>query len=145
MFKKVLFDTSVLIPALWASHPNHKSCLSWLSKAYQGHFQWAVPSHCLAEVYAGLTAIPSSPRITPSIAAQAIDDLIKSGEIVELTRKDYQIAIERCVIANLNSGIVYDALIAIAAEKYKADCLLTFNKGDFNRLLGKNVRIIKNP
>ncbi len=145
MYKRVLFETSVLIPALWESHPNHKPCIAWLSKACHGNFQWAIPSHCLAEVYSGLTAIPSSPKIKPSIASQAIDDLIKSGDIIELTKKDYQNAIERCVIANLSSGIIYDALIAIAAEKFKADCLLTYNKSDFGRLLGKNVGIIKIP
>jgi predicted nucleic acid-binding protein len=145
MHTKVLFDTSVIIPGLLESHPNHKACISWLSKGYQGDFQIGVPAHCLAEVYAGLTAMPSSPKIRPVFASQAIDDLVKHAKIIELTSLDYQNAIERCVLANLTSGVVYDSLIAIAAEKFKADCLLTFNKRDFSRLLGKHVSIMKSP
>ncbi len=145
MNTRVLFDTSVLIPGLMATHPNHKACVSWLSKGYQGDFQIGIPAHCLAEMYAGLTAMPSSPRIKPVFAAQAIDDLRKHARIIELTSMDYQNAIERCVLANLTSGVVYDSLIAIAAEKFKADCLLTYNQRDFTRLLGKHISILKSP
>jgi len=145
MRKKVLFDTSVIFPGLLANHPDHKACMPWLAKGYQGDFQIGIPTHCLAEVYAGLTAMPSSPRVKPVFAAQAIDDLIKHAEIIELTSLDYQNAIERCILANLTSGVIYDALIAIAAEKFKADCLLTYNKHDFSRLLGKHISIMKSP
>lgn len=145
MHKKVLFDTSVIIPGLLESHPNHKACISWLSKGYQGDFQIGIPAHCLAEVYAGITAMPLSPKIKPVFASQAIDDLVKHARIIELTSLDYQNAIERCVLADLASGVVYDSLIAIAAEKYKADCLLTYNRRDFSRLLGKHVSIMKSP
>jgi len=145
MHSKVLFDTSTIIPVLLANHPNHKACMSWLAKGYQGDFQIGIPAHCLAEVYAGLTAMPSTPRIKPVFAAQAIDDLMKHAEIIELTSLDYQNAIERCVLANLTSGVIYDSLIAIAAEKFKADCLLTYNRRDFSRLLGKRISIMKSP
>ncbi|MFZ2955352.1 MAG: PIN domain-containing protein [Candidatus Ozemobacteraceae bacterium] len=145
MATKVVFDTSVLIPALMNSHINHRICLSWLARAYKNEFKWAIPAHCLSEVYSGLTSIPSSPKIRPLSASQAIDDLIKQAKIIELSARDYQNAIDRCVLANLSGGIIFDALIVIAAEKFKCDCLLTYNKRDFSRLLGKNFSIIKSP
>jgi len=145
MTSRVLFDTSVLIPALWDGHENHKVCLSWLSRAYVGEFQWGVPAHCLAEVYAGLTAMPCSPKIKPASAWETLDDMALKGHVVELGKKDYQLAIERCARANLSSGIVYDALVVLAAEKFKADVLLTYNKRDFGRLFGKHLSIMKTP
>jgi len=77
MHKKVLFDTSVIIPGLLQSHSNHKACIYWLSKGHQGDFQIGIPAHCLAEVFAGITAMPLSPKIRPVFVSQAIDDLVK--------------------------------------------------------------------
>jgi predicted nucleic acid-binding protein len=45
----------------------------------------------------------------------------------------------------LSGGIVYDALIARAAQKVKADRLLTLNPGDFRRVWPNGERIIASP
>ncbi len=53
------------------------------------------------------------------------------------------IAIERCSARALKSGVIFDALHLIAAERSGAEVLLTFNPGDFSRLAqGERPKII---
>jgi hypothetical protein len=54
--------------------------------------------------------------------------------VVPLTTGAYMAAVERCSTRALKSGAVFDALHLIAAERARADALLTFNRGDFTRL-----------
>lgn len=67
MIAKVLFDTSVLVAALVKPHPAHTRAFPWLKKAKSGELTMIVSSHTLAEIYAVLTTLPVSPRITPDI------------------------------------------------------------------------------
>jgi predicted nucleic acid-binding protein len=144
--EKVLFDTSALIPAMLPAHQMHSRCYAWLSRAIDGEFEWGVPTHCIAELYAGLTAIPTSPRIDGSSALRSIDDnILGKAKIVSLDDGDYVKAIERCVLAGAMSGAVYDALVIIAAEKFNASRIITNNYKDFVRLIGKRVEMICVP
>jgi len=45
----------------------------------------------------------------------------------------------------LSGGIIYDALIARAAEKAGAERLLTFNESDFRRVWPEGASILLSP
>jgi predicted nucleic acid-binding protein len=45
----------------------------------------------------------------------------------------------------LSGGIIYDALIAKAAQKSKVDHLLTYNVDDFKRIWPEGVKHIISP
>jgi predicted nucleic acid-binding protein len=47
---KVLFDTSVLIPAIVTRHDQHAICWRWLEDARSDQFQGVVSTHTLAEL-----------------------------------------------------------------------------------------------
>lgn len=131
----ILFDTSVLIAALVKAHPVHERAVSWLKRAKTGEVTMIISSHTLAELYAVLTTMPLSPRISPDMAWQLIHGNIENtARVVPLDTKDYFKTIRQLRVGGFSGGIVYDALIFFAAVKSKADMLLTLNASDFARL-----------
>lgn len=144
--EKIVFDTNALMPAFIASHPMHSRCHAWLDRALSGEFEWGVPTHCLAELYAGMTAIPSSPRVDASAALRIIDDnILGRAKLIPLDESDYQRALEKCVLAGALSGAIYDALVVVAAEKFHASRIITSNHRDFIRFLAKKPEMICIP
>lgn len=92
-------------------------------------------AHGLAEIFAVLTTLPVSPRITPSQAQRLIRHNIATRmDVVALDGVDYEAVIESVTSLGLPGGIVYDALHLRAAEKAGVDRLVTFNRRDFERL-----------
>jgi len=132
---KILFDTSVLISGMIEAHPFHAQGFEWLRRAKEKEFEWAVCAHTLAELYASLTSMPLRPTINPETAERLISENIqKVARVIFLTNNDYQQVIKTLSKSGMSGGIVYDALIARAAEKFGADHLLTHNRKDFLRL-----------
>ena len=132
---KILFDTSVLVAAMVAAHPQHERSLPWLVRAKAGEFDWGVCSHTLAELYAVLSNLPVSPRIDALMARRMIYENVKSGaKMIALTPADYVHVIGALSELGMAGGVVYDALILRAARKMEADRLLTLNPRDFQRL-----------
>ena len=130
---KILFDTSVLTAAIVEPHPMHSHAFPWLKRAKSKEFDMFVASHTLAELYAVLTTLPISPRISPDAARRLIHDNIETtARIVPLSSQDYISSIKNMADLGLSGGIIYDALIVKAAKKYKADKVLTFNIDDFS-------------
>ena len=131
---KALFDTSVLVAALWVDHPLHSPCIHWLQKVKTGKIEGVIVTHTLAELYSTLTALPIKPRLSPRLAQQLIRDNITSFEIIALTVNDYQMIINQMINLHLTGGAIYDALIAQVVSKVKVDRLLTLNSKHFTRL-----------
>lgn len=142
---KILFDTSVLIAGLVKAHPMHLRAVSWLKRAAIGEISIAVSSHTLAELYAVLTTLPVSPRISPDMAWRLINEnLVKRAEIVPLSADDYTGTIVWLKDNGFSGGIIYDALILKAAVKSGCDALLTLNDPDFRRLkFSEGLKIIE--
>jgi predicted nucleic acid-binding protein len=132
---RVLLDTSVLVAALVRSHPRHAHARPWLTRALAGEIGLVLAAHSLAELHATLTSLPVRPRISPHTAARLRDDnLPPDTEIVALTAEDYRIVLGSVTELGLAGGVVYDALIARAAEIAEVDRLLTLNERDFRRV-----------
>lgn len=132
---KILFDTSVLVAAIVVAHPMHSHAFPWLKRAKSREFVMLVAAHTLAELYAVLTTLPISPRITPDIARRLIHNDVESfAKIISLTSQDYLSIIKEMADSGLSGGIIYDALIVKAARKSIADKILTFNFSDFKEL-----------
>ena len=74
---KVFFDTSVLVAALVKLHPMHSQAINWLKRAKSHDLDMIVSSHTLAELYAVLTTLPVSPKVTPEIAWRLISENIE--------------------------------------------------------------------
>ena len=143
---KVLFDTSVLVAALGQAHPNHVRALPWLSRAKAGEIEFLVSLHSVAELYAVLSALPTRPRLSPAEAWRLVRENVEaSAHLVALTPEDYISTIRRISERGLAGGVVYDALLARAAEKSAVDRLLTFNEADFLRAWPEGAAVLLTP
>ncbi len=131
---KVLFDTSVLVAAMVASHPRHSGCLPWLQAIRDRQHIGAIAAHTLAESYAVLTRLPLRSQITGNLAQRLLSENLVDFEVISLTVEDYQTVIETMVQYNVIGGEIYDALIAHAAVKSGVEILLTLNPKHFIRL-----------
>lgn len=131
---RVLFDTSVLVAAINPAHAFHAAALPWLERAKQGAIELIVAAHTLAELYATLTSMPLTPRISPTAACQLIDDnVLQVARVVALSEMDYQDVLRQVSQAGHVSGVIYDALIAKAGELAGVDRLVTLDVSDFQR------------
>ena len=143
---KVLFDTSTLVPAVVQAHSMHERALPWLMRARSGDIQLVVSCHGLAELYSTLTRLPVHPRITPARASQLVFDIsAMASHVVPLSPEDYTSTIQRIAEMGLSGGVIYDALIACAAEKVGAERLLTFNTSDFRRVWPEGASRLLSP
>ncbi len=143
---KTLFDTSVLVAALIQNHPKHERALPWLSKAKAQKFEFIVPSHTLAELYAVLSTLPVKPRISPNVAWRLIHENIERfAKIVSLSPKEYCSFIKSSSDLGLSGGIIYDALIVKVAEKSKAERILTLNVRHFKRVWQGSEKALIEP
>jgi predicted nucleic acid-binding protein len=132
---RVLFDTSVLVAALLGSHPSHPQAISWLKRAKSGEIEFLVSTHTLAELYSVLSSLPVKPRIDPATAWRLINENVEAAaQPVSLTPEDYLQTIRRVAALGISGGVIYDAIIARAAEKSDADKLLTLNGSHFERV-----------
>jgi len=131
---KIFFDTSVLVAALVEGHPHHARSFASLKRALGNGNEFLVSSHTLAELYAVLTALPVSPRISPGMAGRLIEESVfRRARVIALSVTDYLTVLRRAADSALAGGNIYDALIFMAAEKAGAECLLTLNPADFQR------------
>lgn len=137
---KVLMDTSVLVSAMLPDHMHHSLSQPWLAQAKAGALEAVISAHSLAELYAVLTRLPRTPRISPAEALQMIAENFASRTVVALSADDYLKLIEELARSGVAGGAVFDAVIAKAAELANVDFLLTLNVSHFQHC-GRTERI----
>ena len=142
---KVLLDTSVLVSAMLPDHMHHAHSQPWLERAKAGAVEAVVSGHTLAELYAVLTRLPRTPRISPAEALQLIQQNVTSNTLVTLSADDYVKLIEQLARLGVAGGPVYDAVIAKAAELAGVDYLLTLNVGHFQRVWPMGASRVVSP
>lgn len=143
---KVMFDTSVLLPAIWAWHPAHSCCVPWLVASVQSRVELYLSAHCLAETFSVLTRLPVAQRVAPPDAWRLLEtSVLPHTKFVDLTASDYQTTLANLAHQGIGGGIVYDALIAAAAEKSEVDLLLTSNLHDFQRIWPNGLSRLGSP
>ncbi len=103
---KVLFDTSVLVAALWTNHPQHSLCLSRLKKVKSGNLQGIICTHTLAELYSVLICFPIKPTVSPKLAQQLIRENLAEFEVISLCI-EVNIDIKSCLNPPQNSLRIY--------------------------------------
>jgi predicted nucleic acid-binding protein len=140
---RVLFDTSAIVPALVDQLPNHEAAFHALSEYTDAPNEAVCSTHCLAECYAVLTALPLARRITPAEAQQLIADSVAGHMTVcGLTGASYLEAIALVAQRGLMSGAVYDALhIAVAVESH-SDRIVTYNLRHFRSLAPESITVV---
>lgn len=144
--RKILFDTSVLLPALIKSHLHHQAAAPWLDSVENKKIRPYLSTHCLAELFSNLTRYPHTPPIGSSTVHKIITDwILKHFAPIEFQMDDYLQAIKRAGVRDLRGAIIYDSLHIQAAVKNKIKEIITFNRKDFERLAAPNEFRIINP
>ena len=116
-------------------HVHHASALAWLVQGKKGVYQLVVSGHSLAEVYSVLTRLPRTPPIDPPDACNMLKDNVTScATIVTLNGMDYANLIDDLSHRGIKGGMIYDAIIAKAAELAQIDQLVTLNEAHFHRV-----------
>ncbi len=132
---RVLFDTSVLVPAVVDQLANHEAAFHALLTCTDGAQEGYCSTHALAECFATLTALPLPRRILPVEAARLVEEsILQRLTAVPLGMDDYADALRRVSLYGLASGAVYDALHVCCAERIASQRILTYNLRDFERL-----------
>jgi predicted nucleic acid-binding protein len=108
----IVADTSVLVPAVVSSHPDHHTC-----HESAGLVDGAV-AHTLVELYSVLTRLPQPHTVAPSLAARAVRAYAR--RVIQLDPADLAHAIVACSQAGVSGGATYDAMIGIVAARHDA-------------------------
>jgi predicted nucleic acid-binding protein len=108
-------DSSVLVPAILASHEFHEACFE---SAGRGD---ATIGHALVATYAVLTRLPQPYTVPPEQASAALRSY--SSQVLVLPGDDLADMIDRFVIARVSGGSSYDALIGATAAHHGANLL----------------------
>jgi len=104
-------DTSVAVPLLVASHPEHTRVLAWAKGR-----TLSLSGHALVETYAVLTRLPGDARLAATDATMLIDEnfmeplLLSAGGV----RNAHRELASRGVVG----GAAYDGLVALAAREH---------------------------
>lgn len=127
---KVAFDTSVIVPALLPSHPQHDNARRWVEAVRGGRCEGIVATHGLAESWAKLTSLPQM-KVAPATALAMLDSLRHTLCCEAADVPLYDAALARTVAKGLSSGAIYDALHLEVARARGATHVLTFNTRHF--------------
>jgi len=138
----VLFDTSVLVPALVDQLANHPACFSAFITATTNENQGVCSTHALAECFSVLTSLPLRRRITAPEAHRLVEEsILPRMRIVALDQDDYREAVRSVAQAGLTGGIIYDALHLVAARKAGCQRILTYNLRHFEALKAQEITV----
>ncbi len=143
---KILFDTSVLVAALEASHARHEGSFQWLERAKGKEFDFLVAAHTLAECFSVLSSLPVRPRLSPQQALQLLEaNVLGHARVVTLSAADYTSLLRGLADLGISGGSVYDGLLAQAARIEEVDLLLTLNPAHFHRVWPEGEAKIRTP
>ena len=143
---KVYFDTAVVVAACVAGHPHYNRAVEALRSVQAKKSEAFISAHGLAECFSVLTRTPFIPPIFPNDAWQFLaDNVLQRFEIVTLSAKEYQDAIQRCSQNGWAGGRVYDVLHLDSAKKATCDRIYTFNVRHFQQLAPDLRGLIGSP
>ena len=105
-----------------------------------------ISAHCIAELYSVLSRYHHDPILSPKLCMRIIHESVLSRfKPIDLSIKDYRLAMNRVAIRELRGGILYDSLHLQAAVKKSIGALVTLNVKDYTRLIEPDELEIVNP
>lgn len=140
---KAFVDTSVLIAAFYPDHEHHERSLDLLLRYGPGEIGCA--AHSLAEVYAGLTAMPGKKRVSGDEAVLYLQSIRAKLTLTALTDDEYFHVVEEAAMLGLSSGAIYGAIIGQCALKAGAKSIYSWNAKHFQRLGASIAARMKSP
>jgi predicted nucleic acid-binding protein len=103
-------DTSVLVPALLAWHPQHSEARDAMAGVD------GLPAHVLLEAYSVLTRLPGPHRFTSADAGRLLQGT--ELKVLSLTASQHRRLLTQLVGNKIRGAAVYDALVGTAAREH---------------------------
>jgi predicted nucleic acid-binding protein len=117
-------DTSALVGAVLANHPQHAACV----RALEGCAEPISDAHALAETFATLTGFYKVPTEAAAELTLGLRALVR---VEPLSLADYLTAISEARQRGVMGGGIYDSLHATFARREGAKRVVTRNPGHF--------------
>lgn len=136
-------DTSVLVAAFYPDHEHHERSIELMLRYSRAEI--GCSAHTLAEVYAGLTAMPGKRRVNGDEAVLYLQSIRARLTFITLTEDEYFQVTEEAAALGLSSGAIYDAIIGQCAVKVGAKSIFTWNVKHFLRLGPAVATRVKTP
>ena len=124
----MLIDSNILIYSINISSPKHKKAQDFLKKNIGG---FVVAQQNIFETLRVLTHPKFPSPMRPQDAIEAVDRILKAGEVITPDYKTYQIAFELIKKYNLASDKVFDAYLTATCLSCNIDTVATDNVKDF--------------
>ena len=138
----VLFDASVIVPALVDQLSNHPASFEIYRAYTTGRSRAVVSAHCLAECYSVLSSLPVPRRISSAEALRLIEESVVGRlQVVPLEESDYLHALALVSRLGLSGGIIYDALHAATARRTGCSRIYTYNVAHFRLVCPDGVTV----
>jgi predicted nucleic acid-binding protein len=135
-------DTSVLLAGLVDFGPQSAPAQSLMHAVAEKHVSAATAWHCCLEFYSVATRLPPEFRLTPSEAAQLLDEEVFSRVAVhELPSGDRQRFLQLAAQDATAGGRIYDSHIADVARAVGAQVIVTDNRRHFLASLRHGIRV----
>jgi predicted nucleic acid-binding protein len=132
---KIFLDTSVLVESCLTARPKFAKADELVSRKHA-----ITSAHALAEAYATLSGDPRL-RISPSDAAQLVDDLADALTVHAFELPDYRALISAAPLKGIRGGAIYDALHAQTARLAGCSEIHTLNVSHF-RHVAPDLKIV---
>lgn len=110
-------DTSVLVAGFVSSHHFHQVAVSALAGVRR---EGGLIAHTTAETYAVLSGSGGVYRVEPSAAVAYLDQFLAGATLIQPRPEAYREALDLLAEGGRGGGVIYDALIALAARDAKA-------------------------
>jgi predicted nucleic acid-binding protein len=107
----VAVDSSIAVPALLSSHPDHRLCREAAAGA-------AIPVHGLYETYSVLTRLPGPLRASETVARDSLRQWFPPESVLSLPDGEEADVLSDLAGAGVSGGAVYDGLIAWVARRH---------------------------
>lgn len=124
----MLIDSNILVYSINISSPKHKKAQDFLKKNI-GEF--VVAQQNIFETLRVLTHPKFPSPMDPDDAIEAVDRILKAGEVITPDYNTYQIALELIKKYNIFSDKVFDAYLVATCLSCDISTLATDNVKDF--------------
>ncbi len=118
-------DSSVIVPALLARHPNHKECFPLVNA------QAVTSCHALAETFSTLNG---QYKVANFKITELIEGFVAVVKLEAGQPADYLVVIKEARERAIQGGLIYDAIHAAIARRLAVEKLFTYNLSDFRHV-----------
>jgi predicted nucleic acid-binding protein len=131
----VYVDTNLIVARSVAGHPHQPDATQLFRDIRSRRWTPVISAHGLAEIFSVLTKAPFARPISPSEAAQIIEqNVVPLFKVESLSAADYASVIQACASNGWGGGRIYDAIHLHTARRSKCSRIFTLNLDDFRRI-----------